>query len=135
MHNDQTPIYLLFMPLFYVLFHLFTIILLMNHLSSNVYATILFLYKIKNDHFLWRYHAVAISFVHRTISRHAAHVAVSFVSRYHSVAILFGYHQYRYKLTAARLKKGTAQRFRLANSARIFISLSCNDITIYLIVC
>ena len=36
---------------------------------------------------------VAISFVHRTISQHAAHVAVSFVSRYRFVAISFGYHR------------------------------------------
>ena len=56
----------------------------MKHLSSNVYATILCLYKIRNDHFVQLYHAVAISFVNRTISRHAAHVAVSFVSRYRS---------------------------------------------------
>ena len=71
-------IYLLFMPLFYGLLHSFTIILLMKHLSINVYATILCLYKIRNDHFVQQYNAVAISFVHRTISRHAAHVAVSF---------------------------------------------------------
>ena len=31
---------------------------------------------------------------------------------------------YKLKLTAARLKKGTAQWFRLANSASIFINLS-----------
>ena len=33
------------------------------------------------------------------------------------------------KLTAARLKKDTAQWFRLANSARIFIKLSWYDYT------
>ena len=33
-----------------------------------------------------------------------------------------------HKLTAARLKKGTAQSFRLANSARIFIDLCWYDI-------
>ena len=31
------------------------------------------------------------------------------------------------KLTAARLKKGTAQWFRLANSGRIFFNLSWYD--------
>ena len=31
---------------------------------------------------------------------------------------------YQHKLAAARLKKGTAQSFRLANLARIFIKLS-----------
>ena len=34
---------------------------------------------------------------------------------------------YRIKLTAARLKKGTAHWFILANSARIFINLSWCD--------
>ena len=48
--------------IFTFIFHLFTIILLMKHLSSNVYATILCLYKIRNDHFVLRYHAVAIWF-------------------------------------------------------------------------
>ena len=38
-----------------------------------------------SDIVLSRYSSVAISFVHRTISRHAAHVAVSFVSQYRSV--------------------------------------------------
>ena len=33
-------------------------------------------------------------------------------------------------LTVARLKKGTAQSFRLANSARIFINLSLYDISV-----
>ena len=33
------------------------------------------------------------------------------------------------KLTAARLKKGTAQWFMFANSARIFINLSWYDYT------
>ena len=42
---------------------------------------------IRNDHFVWRNNSVDISFVYRTISRHAAHVALSFVSRYRSVAI------------------------------------------------
>ena len=36
---------------------------------------------------------------------------------------------YQLKLTAARLKKGTTQWFRFANSARIFINLSWYDIT------
>ena len=32
--------------------------------------------------------------------------------------------KYQHKLTAARLKKGAAQWFRVANLARIFINLS-----------
>ena len=36
--------------------------------------------------------------------------------------------QYQHKLEAARLKKGTAQWFRVANLARIFINLSWYDI-------
>ena len=39
---------------------------------------------------------------------------------------------YQLKLTSARLKKGTTQWFRLANSARIYINLSWYDYTIYL---
>ena len=35
----------------------------------------------------------------------------------------------QFRLTAARLKKCTAQRFRLANSARIFINLGWYDYT------
>ena len=35
------------------------------------------------------------------------------------------------KLTAARLKKGTAQSCRLANSARTFFNLSWYDYTLY----
>ena len=34
---------------------------------------------------------------------------------------------YQHKLTAARLKKGTAQLLRLANLARIFINLRWYD--------
>ena len=41
-----------------------------------------------------------------------------------SIHFITGLLLYKLKLTTARLKKGTAQRFRLANSARIFISLS-----------
>ena len=41
-----------------------------------------------SDITLSRYSSVAISFVHRTISRQAAHVAVSFVSRYSSVSVV-----------------------------------------------
>ena len=37
------------------------------------------------DIVLSRYSSVAMSFVHQTISRNAAHVAVSFVSRYSSL--------------------------------------------------
>ena len=36
---------------------------------------------------------------------------------------------YQLKLMAARLKKGTAQRFRVSNLARIFINLSWYDIS------
>ena len=42
-----------------------------------------------SDIILSRYSFVAISFIYQTISRHAAHVALSFVSRYRSVAISF----------------------------------------------
>ena len=35
-------------------------------------------------------------------------------------------------MTAARLKKGTAQLFRLANSARIFVNSSWYDYTDYI---
>ena len=41
-----------------------------------------------------------------------------------SIHFLTGLLLYKLKLTAVRLKKGTAQWFRLANSARIFINLS-----------
>ena len=41
-----------------------------------------------------------------------------------SIHFITGLLLYKLKLTAARLKKGTAQWFRLANSARIFINLS-----------
>ena len=40
-----------------------------------------------------------------------------------SIHFITGLLLYKLKLTAARLKKGTAQWFRLANSARIFINL------------
>ena len=38
---------------------------------------------------------------------------------------------YQLKLKAARLKKGTAQWYRLANSVRIFINLNWYDYTLY----
>ena len=41
-----------------------------------------------------------------------------------SIHFITGLLLYKLKLTAAWLKKGTAQWFRLANSARIFINLS-----------
>ena len=41
-----------------------------------------------------------------------------------SIHFITGLLLYKLKLTAVRLKKGTAQLFRLANSARIFINLS-----------
>ena len=41
-----------------------------------------------------------------------------------SIHFMTGLLLYKLKLTAARLKKGTAQWLRLANSARIFINLS-----------
>ena len=59
----------------------------MKYLSSTIYAIILCLCRIINDHFVQLYDSVAISFAHCTISRHAAHVAVSFVSRYSSVTV------------------------------------------------
>ena len=41
-----------------------------------------------------------------------------------SIHFITGLLLYKLKLTAVRLKKGTAQWFRFANSARIFINLS-----------
>ena len=41
-----------------------------------------------------------------------------------SIHFITGLLSYKLKLTAAWLKKGTAQCFRLANSASIFINLS-----------
>ena len=41
-----------------------------------------------------------------------------------SIHFITGLLLYKLKLTAVRLKKGTAQWFRLANSARTFINLS-----------
>ena len=41
-----------------------------------------------------------------------------------SIHFITGLLLYKLKLTAARLKKGTAQWFRLANSSHIFINLS-----------
>ena len=41
-----------------------------------------------------------------------------------SIYFMTGLLLHKLKLTAVRFKKGTAQRFRLANSARIFINLS-----------
>ena len=38
-------------------------------------------------------------------------------------------------MAAARLKKGTAQLFRLANLARIFVNLSLYDSTVYTVQC
>ena len=49
-------------------------------------------------------------------------LAVSFTGRNNRV------YQYQHKLVAARLKKDTAQSFRLANLARIFINLSWYNI-------
>ena len=44
-----------------------------------------------------------------------------------SIHFITGLLLYKLKLTAVRLKMGTAQWFRLANSARIFINLSWYD--------
>ena len=46
--------------------------------------------------------------------------------------LVFTLQQQQYKLAAARLKKGTAQSYRPANLARIFINLSWNGNTPYL---
>ena len=48
-----------------------------------------------------------------------------------SIHFITGLLLYKLKLTAARLKKGTAQWFRLANSARIFINLSWYELKSY----
>ena len=47
--------------------------------------------------------------------------------------IFINIYSYQLKLTAARLKNGTAQGFRLANSARIFFNLSWYDYTLSVI--
>ena len=48
-----------------------------------------------------------------------------------SIHFITGLLLYKLKLTGARLKKGTAQWFRLANSARIFINLSWYELKSY----
>ena len=48
-----------------------------------------------------------------------------------SIHFITGLLLYKFKLTAARLKKGTTQWFRLSNSARIFINLSWYELKSY----
>ena len=85
---------------YHIYLHLFAIniilLILMKYLSSTVYA-IIYVFALSemiilcSDIILSRYSSVAISFVYQTISRHAAHVALSFVSQYRSVTMLFAY--------------------------------------------
>ena len=50
------------------------------------------------------------------------------LSKLHIKTERFLIYKHQHKLTTARLKKGTAQSFRPANSARIFVNLSWYDI-------
>ena len=48
------------------------------------------------------------------------HYAAEFKTDYNASSLAYYVISYKLKLTAARLKKGTAQSLRLANSARTF---------------